>query len=167
MDKINQEKITLLINSDGGDIRSVMMIYDAMRLVKSPLETICVGVAMQESILLLAAGTKGMRYSTPNSILAITSLKSNDMSYSDLSDAKISNDLLKKENAIFLGALSESTDISESVFLKDVNRILFLMPDQSKKYNLIDHIITLGKTNAPRKTRKKSKPKPKARSKRK
>src|SRR5579864_7292899 len=50
----NDEKIRLLINSPGGDIRNAFMIYDVMTMIQAPIEVVCMGAAMDEAAILLA-----------------------------------------------------------------------------------------------------------------
>src|SRR5947208_340183 len=58
----SSEKITIFINSQGGDIRNALMICDMMRLLESPIETVCIGAASDEAAIILASGTPGMRF---------------------------------------------------------------------------------------------------------
>ena len=58
--------ISLYINSPGGSVTAGMAIYDTMQYVKCDVSTICIGLAASMGAFLLAAGTKGKRYITPN-----------------------------------------------------------------------------------------------------
>src|SRR5690554_3762492 len=61
-DKENPEKdISLYINSPGGGVNSGLAIYDTMQYVRSPVSTICIGMAASMAAVLLAAGTPGKR----------------------------------------------------------------------------------------------------------
>src|SRR5277367_5288611 len=53
----SEKKITLFINCHGGDIRNAFMVYDFMSMIHAPIETVCIGAAMDEAIILLAGGT--------------------------------------------------------------------------------------------------------------
>ena len=57
----SDQKITLFINSDGGDIRNTLMIYDVMQMISAPIKTVCIGSAMDEAVILLSGGEKGRR----------------------------------------------------------------------------------------------------------
>src|SRR5271170_3075847 len=85
----DKDKISIYLNSEGGDIESIFMIYDMMKMIKSPIETLCIGQAMGESTLILAAGTPGMRYATKNSIIRINQLAHAYSAYSDMTNAEI------------------------------------------------------------------------------
>jgi ATP-dependent Clp protease protease subunit len=63
--------INVYINSPGGSIHAGLAIYDAMQYVKPDVSTICVGIAASMGAILLAAGTRGKRYSLPNSRIMI------------------------------------------------------------------------------------------------
>jgi ATP-dependent Clp protease protease subunit len=63
--------ISMYINSPGGSIYSGLAIYDTMQFIKPEIQTICVGVALSMGSLLLTGGTKGKRFSLPNSRILI------------------------------------------------------------------------------------------------
>src|SRR3989338_8169310 len=63
----SKKDIMLYINSPGGSVTAGLAIYDTMQYVKSPVSTICVGMAASMGAVLLASGKKGKRYSLPNS----------------------------------------------------------------------------------------------------
>ena len=68
----NPEKdIKLYINSPGGSVTAGMAIYDTMQYIKSPVSTICVGMAASMAAVLLAAGAKGKRLALPNAEIMI------------------------------------------------------------------------------------------------
>src|SRR5688572_13356554 len=63
--------INLYINSPGGMVTAGLAVYDTMQFIKSPITTICMGMAMSFGAVLLAAGTKGKRFCLPNSRIMI------------------------------------------------------------------------------------------------
>src|SRR5271170_1185233 len=65
----SEKKITLFINSHGGDIRNAYMIYDVMTMIQAPVETVCIGAAIDEALVLLAGGTPGMRFATKHAVI--------------------------------------------------------------------------------------------------
>jgi ATP-dependent Clp protease protease subunit len=65
------KEINLYINSPGGMVTAGLAIYDTMQYIKSPITTICIGMAMSFGAVLLAAGTKGKRFCLPNSRIMI------------------------------------------------------------------------------------------------
>lgn len=141
LDKENQEKITIFINSEGGDIRNIFTIYDAMQLTSSPLETICIGSVMREAVLLLAAGTKGHRVITKNADICLSQAMSPYMSYSDLTNTKISHDKTVKDNDTFLRELAKNTGKTFKILKKDTERQVFMTPTQAVKYGIADRVL--------------------------
>ena len=71
LDSLNNEEISLYINSPGGSVTSGMAIYDTMNFVKSDVSTICLGMAASMGAFLLSSGKKGKRYALPNSEIMI------------------------------------------------------------------------------------------------
>lgn len=67
----NERDISLYINSPGGSVTAGLAIYDTIRYLKSDVRTICIGQACSMAAVLLAAGTKGKRYSLPSSRIMI------------------------------------------------------------------------------------------------
>ena len=137
----DKEKISLYLNSEGGQIESVFMIYDVMKMIKAPVETFCIGTAFGESALILAAGKKGMRYATKSSIIRLNQLFHSYSNYSDMASAKILLDQSKKINNKFLEALHDCTGKSLKSLIKDTERENYMNPDFAKKYGIIDSVI--------------------------
>lgn len=137
----NEEKISLFINAEGGDIRAILMIYDTIKMLASPLETICCGSAMNEVVLLLAAGTKGMRSATPNAVISPSQLIHDQSYISDLIDAKSAMDRSIRDNKNFMTAFAKATSKKINTVMKDFERKKFLNAKQAKKYGIIDQII--------------------------
>lgn len=136
-----EEKISIFLNSENGDIRSVFMIYDIMNVIDSPIETICIGSAWDESLLILAAGTPGMRFATENSVICGSQLTYNRMHMADLTDARIIKDVIKSDNKKLMDAFASITKKKWVDINKDFSQKKFMTPSQAKKYGLIDGII--------------------------
>lgn len=71
LSSVNNDDITLVINSPGGSVTAGLAIYDTMCGIPCDVSTICLGMAASMGAFLLAAGTKGKRYATPNSEVMI------------------------------------------------------------------------------------------------
>ena len=71
LDSLNNEDISIYINSPGGSITSGMAIYDTMNYIKSDVSTICIGISASMAAFILACGTRGKRYILPNSEVMI------------------------------------------------------------------------------------------------
>ena len=141
LDHLSEDKISLYLNCEGGDIESVFTIYDTISMIASEVETVCMGEVMNEAVLLLAAGNKGKRFATKSSFMCIKQLDHKYSAHGDMTKVEIMLEQSKKENARFLEALSECTGKSVKKLTKDMERDLFLDPTHAKKYNLIDEII--------------------------
>lgn len=141
----SEKKITLFINSEGGDIRNVLMIYDMMCLIQAPIETVCIGSAMDESALILAAGTPGMRLVTKNSLVSINQLTHDWTNYSDLTDAKKVLDQCMGDNKKMMDIIAKSSGKTLKQVVEDFNRRVFMNCNQTVKYGLADKVVTFNK----------------------
>jgi ATP-dependent Clp protease protease subunit len=65
------KEISFYINSPGGSISDGLAIFDTINYIKCPVSTICIGLAASMGAFLLASGTKGKRYATPNAEIMI------------------------------------------------------------------------------------------------
>lgn len=135
------EEISLIINSEGGDIRSVFMIYDMMQIIRSPIKTICVGSALDEAVLILASGTSGMRYATPNAVICPGQLIQEEYHYGDLSNARDVLGRIQADNKSYMTALAKKTNKKYTEVMADFERKKFMTPKQAKSYGIIDGII--------------------------
>lgn len=141
----NEKKITLFINSPGGDIRNTFMIYDVMTMINAPIETVCMGAAMDESALILAGGNKGMRMATKNSIISVSQLTNPWHMHTNLTDAKNLMEQFNIDNNRLLEIFGRATGKSAKILKEDFNRRVFFTATKAQKYGLIDKIITFNK----------------------
>lgn len=139
------EKITLFINSEGGDIRNVLMIYDVMSLIQSPIETVCIGSAMDEAAIILAAGTNGMRFATKHATISVSQLVNNWMTYSDLTDAKKNLDQSLNDNKRMMDIFAKCSKKTNKQVMLDFERRVFMTAAQAAKYGMIDKVISFNK----------------------
>ena len=142
-DPIN--KISIFINSYGGDIRSVFTIYDMMKMARAPIEVVCMGAVMSESVLLLAAGTAGMRYATQNAMICPNQLMYGGSNHSDLTDAKITLDQIVLDNKKFVEALSKCIKKPVKEIMTNLDRRQYFSPKQALQYGIIDGIVKVKK----------------------
>ncbi len=141
----SEKKITLFINSDGGDIRNALMIYDMMSMIEAPIETVCIGSAMDEAAIILAAGSPGFRLATKNSIIAVSQLVHEWMSYSDLTDAKKVLDQAVSDNKKMMEIFAKTTRKPLKQVMDDFERRVFMNAPQAVKYGLIDKVVSFNK----------------------
>jgi ATP-dependent Clp protease protease subunit len=137
----SEKKITLFINSPGGDIRNVFMIYDVMSIIGAPIETVCIGSAMDEAAILLAGGTKGLRRATKNAMISVSQLVNDWHMQTNMTDAKNLMEQFKSDNNRLLAILSKATNKPIKQLKKDFDRRMFFTATKAMKYGLLDQII--------------------------
>ncbi len=131
--------IHLYINSPGGSVTAGMAIYDTMQYIKSPVSTICVGMAASMAAILLAGGAKGKRLALPNAEVMIhqplggTSGQASDI---EIHARNILN-TRKRMNAI----LARHTGQDVEKVAQDTDRDNFMTAQEALDYGLIDRII--------------------------
>ena len=139
LDSINQEDISLYINSPGGSITSGMAIYDTMNLIKSDVSTICVGMSASMAAFLLSCGKKGKRYCLPNSEIMIHQPLGGVNGQATEIDivAKRIIGLRSKINSI----LAKNTKKNLKQIEKDTDRDYYMDSKSALEYGIIDKIL--------------------------
>ncbi|KAL5539559.1 hypothetical protein UlMin_045320 [Ulmus minor] len=138
-----KKDIRLFINSPGGSVTAGMGIYDAMKLVKADVSTVCLGLAASMGAFLLSCGTKGKRFCMPNARVMIhqplgtgggkaieMGIRIREMAYHKIKLNKI---------------LSRVTGKPEAQVELDTDRDNFMNAWEAKAYGLIDEVIDDGK----------------------
>jgi ATP-dependent Clp protease protease subunit len=142
-----QRDISLYINSPGGSITAGLAILDTMRFVEPDIVTICVGQAASMGAVLLAAGTKGKRYSLPHSRILI-----HQPSMSGLAGQAADIDIYAKEilrmREILNQELADATGQPVTKIAMDVDRDYIMEADQAQKYGMIDRVISSREASA-------------------
>jgi ATP-dependent Clp protease protease subunit len=136
------KNISLYINSPGGMVTAGLAVYDTMQFIKSPITTICMGMAMSFGAVLLAAGTKGRRYALTHSRIMIHQplIYSGGLS-GTVSDINIETKELVSTKQKLSEILSKHTGKSMEQILKDTDRNYYMSPQETKDYGLIDEVI--------------------------
>ncbi len=131
--------ISLYINSPGGSVTAGMSIFDTMQYIKCDVSTICMGMAASMGAFLLAAGTKGKRFSLPNSEIMIHQPLGGAKGQATEIEiaAKHILQTKKKLNTI----LSERTGQPYETVVADTERDNWMTAEEAFKYGLIDKII--------------------------
>lgn len=139
------KEISFYINSPGGSITDGMAIFDTMNYIKCPVTTICIGMAASMGAFLLAAGTKGKRYATPNAEIMIHQpLISGGLS-GQTTEIKIHAEHMVRTREKLNRILSERTGKSLEQIEKDTERDNFMTAEQALEYGLIDGIMDIRK----------------------
>ena len=142
LDSINNDDISLYINSPGGVITAGMAIYDTMNFIKSDVSTICVGLSASMGAFLLSSGEKGKRYALPNSEIMIhqplggVNGQATEIKIAAEHILKL-KDKLNKIISINTGQPLEKVEM-------DTERDNFMEADEALKYGLIDKVIQKG-----------------------
>jgi len=131
--------ISLYINSPGGSIYAGLAIYDTMHFVKPDIQTMCMGVAMSMGSLLLTAGTKGKRFSLPNSRVLIHQPSAGFEGQS--TDIEIHAREILKTRKRMDEIYALHTGQSEAQVRNDMERDRFFKPDEAVEYGLIDRVL--------------------------
>ncbi len=136
----NPEKdISLYINSPGGVVTAGMAIYDTMQYIKADVATICVGQAASMGAFLLAAGTKGKRFSLPSSRIMIH--QPSGGSRGQATDIQIQAAEILRMKDELNRILSENTGQPLEKVQIDTERDFFMSATESLAYGLIDSVI--------------------------
>jgi len=134
-----ERDIHLYINCPGGSVTAGLAIYDTIQYIKSPVSTICMGQAASMAAILLAAGTKGKRYSLPNaSVLLHQPIAGFQGQASDIDiHAKEIMRIKKLMNEILVKHTSQPYEKVE----QDTDRDFIMTAPQAKEYGIIDEIF--------------------------
>lgn len=133
------KEINFYINSPGGIVTSGLAVYDTMQYIKSDVATVCIGQAASMGALLLAAGTKGKRFSLPNSRILIHQPMGGFQGQA--SDIEIqAKEIIRMKEALNQ-ILSSHTGKDIGVLQNDTDRDFFMSGEEAKSYGIIDHVI--------------------------
>ncbi|WP_425539824.1 ATP-dependent Clp endopeptidase proteolytic subunit ClpP [Microaceticoccus formicicus] len=131
--------INIYINSPGGSVSAGLAIYDTMQYIKCDVSTICIGQAASMGAFLLAAGTKGKRYSLPNADIMIHQPLGGAQGQAE--DIKIQAEKILKVRALINKILAEKTGQTLKRIEKDTDRDFYMTAEEAVKYGLIDEVI--------------------------
>jgi len=139
LDSQENKDIKLYINSPGGAVTAGLAIYDTMQYVKSPVTTICVGLAGSMAAVLLSAGEKGKRFALPNSEILLHQVMGG--AEGQATDIKIRAEQILKIRDRINKILASHTSQSLAKIEKDTDRDFFMSAEEAKKYGVVDKII--------------------------
>ena len=139
LDSINNDDISLYINSPGGSITAGMAIYDTMNFIKSDVSTICIGMAASMGAFLLSSGCIGKKYCLPNSEVMIHQPLGG--AQGQATEIKIAAERILKLKSKLNKILSSNTGKDISIIEHDTERDYFLDSDEALNYGLIDKIL--------------------------
>jgi len=131
--------INFYINSPGGLVTAGMAVYDTMQYIKPDITTVCIGQAASMGALLLTAGTKGKRYSLPNSRILIHQPMGGFQGQA--SDIEIQAKEILRMKDTLNKILVKHTGRSLDQIQNDTDRDYFMSSLEAREYGLIDHVI--------------------------
>ncbi|MBI5687366.1 MAG: ATP-dependent Clp endopeptidase proteolytic subunit ClpP [Verrucomicrobia bacterium] len=148
-----KKPVHVYINSPGGSITAGLAIYDTMQYMTTPVNTYCIGQAASMGAVLLAAGTKGHRFSLPNARVMIHQPwggmqgTATDISIQAKEILKLKDQLIQ--------ILAGHTGKSVEQIAKDSERDFFMSAEEAKAYGVVDEVVKSRREVAPDETAKK------------
>jgi ATP-dependent Clp protease protease subunit len=134
-----KKEISIYINSPGGTVTSAMAIYDTMHFIRPPVSTMCVGQSASIASLLLAAGTRNMRFALPNARIMLhqPSGAFRGQATDIMVHAQEILDLKKRLNEIYVHHTGQSLKKVEEALERDY----FLTAEAAKDFGIVDKVI--------------------------
>jgi ATP-dependent Clp protease protease subunit len=132
--------ISLYINSPGGSVSAGLAIFDTMNFIKPDVSTLCTGLAASMGAFLLAAGTKGKRFSLPNSRVMIHQPSGGSQGMASDIEIQAKEILYLRERLNRI--MAERTGQTMEQIHKDTDRDRFMSAEESVEYGLIDQVLT-------------------------
>jgi len=131
--------INFYVNSPGGLVTAGLAVYDTMQYIKPDITTVCIGQAASMGAVLLTAGSKGKRYSLPNSRILIHQPMGGFQGQA--SDIAIQAKEILRMKDTLNQILVNHTGKSMEQIQNDTDRDFFMSGEEAKEYGLIDHVI--------------------------
>ncbi|NEX93764.1 ATP-dependent Clp endopeptidase proteolytic subunit ClpP [Caulobacter sp. 17J65-9] len=133
-----KKEIAMYINSPGGVVTSGLAIYDTMQYIKSPVSTVCMGMAASMGSFLLAAGASGQRIALPNARIMVHQPSGGFRGQaSDIE--RHAEDILKTKrrlNEIYAKHTGQPIEVIE----RTLDRDYFMSAEEAKAFGLVDHV---------------------------
>ncbi|MBX3061102.1 MAG: ATP-dependent Clp protease proteolytic subunit [Anaerolineae bacterium] len=135
----NTKPIRMYINSPGGHVYAGMAIYDTMRQVECPVSTVAVGFTASFGTVLLAAGTKGMRYALPHATIHMHQPLGG--AQGQATDIEIqANEILRLRTSIN-EILAHHTGQTVTQIAEDFDRDRYMTAQEAMQYGLVDEVL--------------------------
>jgi ATP-dependent Clp protease protease subunit len=135
----NNEEIQLIINSPGGYVTSGFAIYDTITSLKSPVSTVCSGLAASMGSILLSVGKKGRRFIQPHARVMIH--QPSGGARGQASNIEIQAKEIIKTKEIGAQILADNCGQSFDKIMKDFNRDYWMDAEESVAYGIVDGIL--------------------------
>lgn len=135
----SEKPIQFYINTPGGSVTAGLAIYDTMQYIKSPVSTVCVGMAASMGAVLLGAGAAGKRFALPNSQIMLHQVAGGVSG--EAIEIEITAKQIVKIRERLNTIISKHTKQPIAKVEKDTDRDFYLTPEEAKDYGLIDEVI--------------------------
>ena|SRR5690554_912869 len=139
LDALGSDEIKFYINSPGGYVTAGFSIYDTMREIKSPISTICTGLAASMGSILLSAGDRGMRFIQPHARVMIHQPSGGARGVA--SDIEITALEILKTKEISAQILADNCGQTFEKVMKDFNRDHWMGAEESVAYGIVDKVV--------------------------
>lgn len=136
------EEIKFFINSPGGVVTSGMVIYDTMKMLKSPVSTICMGLAASMGSILLSGGVKGRRFIYPHGEVMIHQPSLGGHIQGVSVDLEITAKQTRRVKEIGARILAENCGKKMEQVMKDFDRDYWMDAKESVEYGIVDEIVS-------------------------
>ncbi|HEY2720554.1 MAG TPA: ATP-dependent Clp protease proteolytic subunit [Chitinophagaceae bacterium] len=135
------EEIKFYINSPGGVVTSGMVIYDTMQMMKSPVSTICMGLAASMGSILLSGGVKGKRYIYPHGEVMIHQPSLGGYIQGVSADLEIQARQTQRVKEIGARILAQNCGKTIEKIMKDFDRDDWMDAKEAVDYGIVDKVI--------------------------
>lgn len=135
------EEIKFYINSPGGSVTSGLVIYDTIKLIQSPVSTICMGLAASMGSILLSVGTKGKRYVYPHGEVMIHQPSLGGYYQATSADIEIQAEQMRKTKEIGAKILAENCGKKVDKIMQDFDRDYWMTAKEAVAYGIVDSIL--------------------------
>src|SRR5215813_6487861 len=136
------DDIKFYINSPGGVVTSGMVIYDTMRMMKSPVNTVCMGLAASMGSILLSGGVKGKRFIYPHGEVMIHQPSLGGYIQGVSADLEIQAKQTQRVKEIGARILAENTGKTFDRIMRDFDRDYWMDAKEAVEYGIVDKLIT-------------------------
>jgi ATP-dependent Clp protease, protease subunit len=135
------EEIKFFINSPGGVVTSGLVIYDTMRMIKSPVSTICMGLAASMGSILLSGGVKGKRLIYPHGEVMIHQPSLGGYIQGVSVDLEIQAKQTKRVKDVSARILAANCGKKPEQIQKDFDRDYWMDAKEAIEYGIVDQIV--------------------------
>jgi ATP-dependent Clp protease protease subunit len=132
--------VSIYINSPGGEMSSMMAIYDTIQHIKPEVMTTCIGMAASAAAVILAAGERGKRFALPHARVLIHQPHQSGLE-GQASDIEIHAREIVRQKGEMNQILARHTGQDVEKVVQDTDRDRWLTADQAVEYGLVDSIM--------------------------